>query len=137
MPYHIAVDAKLVFMDNAVNLTAGETAIDLMKLDSIEELRILLYGIASGELSRIAMGPGKQNPQPQPTPPVNPTDASTAVGVLQNVADQFRSTIEQRTAEVYGNLNAQIEQLNRTYNDAAKSIAAAKPIDAATEAKSG
>ena len=79
MTFHIEVPAQFVFSDGDILLNVeGMPTLELTKLETIGEMRSMLYGIATCHLTRAAEQPVKK------PSPANP-EARTA-----NVMDQFQ-----------------------------------------------
>jgi hypothetical protein len=112
--FQVQVDAQFVFTDDSIKLITSGMEIDLDKIESLEEWRITLYGIAANSLSGIA---ARAKAKPAPAAPT----AKPSEGVTK-MEDEFRrqqEDIASRTAKLQDDVTKQYRELQSVYESAA------------------
>jgi len=80
--FNIEVPVTLIFQPGLVLLKAGSQTFNLAAIDTIDEFRVLLYGLASGAIQSIAGDSA--------TRVVAPSDAKQTAEAADIMADAFR-----------------------------------------------
>ena len=95
MPYQIESDIKLVFRDGQALTQLNGQWIDLLKLDTIGEVKTVLFAIASETLS-------KSMAEPMPTTSAQPVTEGPDLG---GYAEQIRQSFQDQADKAQERLN--------------------------------
>jgi hypothetical protein len=117
MKYRVEVGGEFTFTDQSTTLEIQGLRLDLTKIETIEEWRTVLYGIAIRSLERIARKDDLP-PKVNPAPVQRHVAAATAMGDLEEQFRKQRESLAEQTEKLQQDINSQYRELSSSYESA-------------------